>query len=250
MTQWFRAWWRAVQFAFAALAATLSPSTYGPHTRVVALKQIYFSAWQVLAGFTLFAAAFSLVAIEITVSAARGFGLAQYALELVFRVLVLELLPLLTALLVALRSGSAISTEVALMQATGELEAMQAAGADPLRREFVPRVIAAALSVVSLTVSSCAIALVLAYLSMYGLSPWGFGEYTRTIALVFTPAALIGFTLRCIAFGAAVAVVPIAAGIHATRELKSAPIAVMGGMVRLVLTLALIEVLALALKYV
>ena len=247
MTDWLQAWWRAVQFAFAVLAAALSPSTYGPHTRVVALKQIYFSAWQALAGFTLFAAVFSLVAIEITVSAARGFGLARYALELVFRVLVLELLPLLTALLVALRSGSAISTEVALMRVTGELEKMP----DPMQREFVPRIAAAAMSVFCLTVLSGAVALGLAYLSLYGLSPWGFGEYTHTIALVFSPPALAGFVLKCMAFGAAVAVIPIAAGIHATRDdMKSAPLAVMGGMVRLFFTLALIEVFALAVKYV
>ena len=241
------AWWRAARFALAALATALSPSTYGPHTRVVALKQIYFTAWQVLAGFTLLAALFSLVVIEITVSAARAYGLAQYALELVFRGLVLELLPLLTALLVALRSGSAISAEVALMRVSGALDTM----ADPLQREFVPRIMAAATSVLALTVLSCAVALALAYVSLYGVSPWGFGEYTRVIALVFGPPALAGFALKCIAFGVAVAVIPIAAGIHATRDdVKSAPAAIMGGMVRLFFTLAAIEVIALAVKYV
>lgn len=247
---WFLAWGRAARFALTLVAAALSRSTYTAETRAIALTQVYFTAWQVMVGFTLFSTVLSLVVIEITVNAAREFGLAAYALELVFRVLVLELLPFGTALMVALRSGAAISTEIALMQASGELEAMRAANIDPLQREFVPRVIAVALSVVSLTVFSCTIALALAYVAMYGLSPWGFGEYTRTIALVFTPTALVGFTLRCVAFGAAVAVVPIAAGIHATRELRSAPVAVMGGMVRLVLALALIEVLALAVKYV
>lgn len=247
---WFQAWGRAARFALTLAAAAISRSTYTAETREVALKQVYFTAWQVLAGYTLFSALMSLLLIEITISSARGFGLAGYALELVFRVLVLEVLPFGTALMVALRSGAAISTEVALMQSSGELDAMQAADIDPLRREFVPRVIAAALSVVSLTVFSCAMALALAYVSMYGFSPWGFTEYTRTIALVFTPAELAGFTLRCFAFGAAVAVIPIAAGIHATRDLKSAPVAVMGGMMRLIIMLSFIEVIALAVKYV
>ena len=247
---WFRAWGRAGRFALAAAAAALSRSTYTAEMRAVALRQIYFTAWQVLAGFTLFAAFLSLVTIQITVSAARSFGLADYALELVFRVLVLELLPFGTALLVALRSGSALSTEVALMHASGELDAMRSAGIDPLRSEFVPRVIAAALSVFSLTVITCAVALALAYLAMYGLSPWGFGAYTRAIALVFDLPSFTGFVLKCIAFGVVVAAIPIAAGIDATRELKSAPVAVMGGMVRLFLALGLIEVLSLAVKYV
>ena len=56
--------------------------------------------------------------------------------------------------------------------------------------------------------------------------------------------------LLCMAFGAAVAVIPISAGLDATREPASAPGAVMGGMVRLFFALGLIEIAALALKYV
>jgi phospholipid/cholesterol/gamma-HCH transport system permease protein len=165
-------------------------------------------------------------------------------------VLVLELLPFGTAMLVALRSGSALSTEVALMHASGELEAMRQANIDPFKREFVPRVVAAAVSVASLTVISCAIAMALAYLSMYGFSPYGFTEYTREVGVVFDPLTLFSFILKSMAFGVAVAVIPIAAGIDATANLKSAPVAVMGGMVRLVLALALMETLFLAVKYV
>ena len=247
---WLRVWGRAARFAGFALAGACAPATYDRATREVALRQIYFTASQVLPGFTLFAGLFSLVVIEITVSAAREFGLAQHALELVFRALMVELIPLLTALFVALRSGAAIASEIALMRVSGELEAMAARGEDPLARELVPRVAAAALSVVALTVVSCMVAFVLAYLAMYGLSPWGFPDYARAIALVFGPAVMIGFALKCVLFGTAVAVIPIAAGLDATRQVKSVPVAVLGGMVRLFFTLGLIEVLSLAVKYV
>ncbi len=247
---WLAAWGRAVRFAGIALAAALSPSTYRARTRDVALKQIYFTAWQILPGFVLFAAVFSLIVIRISVTAAREYGLAQYALEIVLRTLVLELIPLVTALFVALRSGAAIATEVALMQSSGEIRRMQEEGEDPVVLEFVPRVAAAAVSVLSLTVVSCGVALVLAYYAMYGFSPWGAQEYTRTIALVFDMAALGGFTLKCMLFGAAVAVIPIAAGLHATERVKSVPVAVLGGMVRLFFALGAIEVAALAVKYV
>lgn len=246
---WFRAWGHVGRFALAAFAAAFARSTYTPITRTATLQQVYFTAWQPLAGFTLFSTLMSLVAIQVTITAARGYGLAGYALELVFRVLVLELIPFVTALMVALRSGSAINTEVALMQASGELETMREGRVDPMQREFVPRVVAAALSVLSLTILSCTIALLLAYLVTYGFSPWGFAEYTRTIASVFSLPILVGFTLKAAAFGVAVAAIPIAAGLEASHHLKSAPIAVMGGMVRLVLALALIEIVSVAAKY-
>jgi phospholipid/cholesterol/gamma-HCH transport system permease protein len=247
---WFRAWGNVARFAFAVAAAAVVPTSYTPRMLTIATRQVYFTAWQALGGFTLFSALFTVLTVTITVQAAWGFGLEGYALQLVFRALVLEMLPLLTALLIALRSGAAISTEVALMRISGELDAMQKEDIDPLEREFLPRVLATAVSLVSLTVVSCTVALVAAYVSMYGLTPWGFDEYTRVVAQVFTPAALCGFTLRCIAFGVAVAIIPMAAGVDATHDLKSAPVAVMGGMVRLFFALGLIEAVSLAVKYI
>lgn len=247
---WIRAWGRALLFAFTAAAAALSFSTYTARTRSLAMKQVYFAAWQVLPGFTLFAAVLSWVVIQITVSLAREYDLAQFALELAFRVVVLELVPLLTALYVALRSGAAIVTEVAVMASNGELDELRSAHIDPYEREFVPRIAAAAMSVFTLTVVSCFVVMLIAYLVMYGASPWGFNEYSRTVALVFGPGDLGGFLLKCVAFGVVVAVIPIAAGLDATRDPRSVPVAVMGGMVRLFVALALIELVYLAVKYV
>lgn len=245
---WLASWRRELRFAGYAIAAALSPSVYVTQTRTVAVRQIYFTAWQILLPFTLFAALFSLVVIEISFVAARAFDLSQFALELVVRVLVLELLPLLTALFVALRSGAAIAAEVALMRQTGEIEA---AGGNLLYHELVPRVAAAAISVISLTVLNCALALLLAYFALYGFSPWGFDGYTRVVGKVFSLQIIVGFALKCVLFGAAVAVIPIVAGLEAaTGRLKSVPVAVLNGMVRLFFVLGLLEVASLAVKYI
>jgi phospholipid/cholesterol/gamma-HCH transport system permease protein len=158
--------------------------------------------------------------------------------------------PFLTALYVALRSGAAIVTEVALMRMSGELDELGAAHIDPYEREFVPRIAASAIAVFTLTIVSSSVVMVIAYLVMYGASPWGFAEYSRTVALVFSPAALAGFMFKGFVFGAVVAVIPIAAGLDATRNPDSVPVAVMDGMVRLFVALALIELIALAVKYV
>jgi len=89
----------------------------------------------------------------------------------------------------------------------------------------------------------------LAYAVMYGTSPHGFADFTRVVALVFGRIALAGFLLKCIVFGALVAVIPIAAGLHASARLKSVPVVVLDGMVRLFFALGAVEVLALAVKY-
>lgn len=247
---WLHGWGRVLRFGGYVLTAALARSTYDAPTRAVAARQVYFTAWQVLPVFVLFSALLSFVLIQITVGATRSFGIAQHALELVLRGLVLEVIPLLTALFVALRSGAAIATEVALMRISGELAAIEAEGVEPLKREFVPRVIAAALSMASLTVISCALCLVLAYAAMYGASPWGFEEFTRVVGRMFGAATILGFAFKCLLFGAAVGVIPIAAGLETSVQVKSAPVAVMGGMVRLFFALGVIEVVSLAARYI
>jgi phospholipid/cholesterol/gamma-HCH transport system permease protein len=164
--EWGASWWRIFHFGALALVMAFSPATYDKENRSVTAKQIYFTAWQVLPWFTLLSALLSLVLIRIVVSTALSYGLSQYALEMVVRVLVLELIPLFAALFVALRSGAAINTEVALMHIRGDFDALRRAGGDPLRRELVPRVIGSAVSVVALAAVSGVVALLLAWLGV------------------------------------------------------------------------------------
>jgi len=243
-------WWRVFHFGALALVMALSPATYDRENRAVTANQIYFTAWQVLPWFTLLAALLSLVLIRIVVETTMSYGLSQYALEMVVRVLVLELIPLFAALFVALRSGAAINTEVALMHIRGDFDALRRAGVDPLRRELVPRVIGSAVSVVALAAVSGVIALALAYIGVYGFSPWGFAGYTRMVGHVFDLQVTLGLALKTLLFGLAVAVIPISASLETPREVRLAPVAVLRGMVRLFLVLVLLEGASLAVKYI
>ena len=54
-------------------------------------------------------------------------------------VLVMEIGPVVTALLFAGRAGSAITAEIGLMKATEQLSSMEMMGVDPLRRVVAPR---------------------------------------------------------------------------------------------------------------
>ncbi len=239
-----------VRFAYAAMAAALTPSIYRVATREVTRRQVYFTAWTVLPWFTLLSALLLLVLTEIVVTVARAQGLSPLALELILRALPLEVIPFLTALYVALRSGSAINTEVALMHIRGDLETLEAEGGDAMRDEFIPRIVACAFSVIALTAVSSAVAFVIAYTVLYGISPAGFDEFTHVVAHVYSLPIVAGLVLKSALFGIAVAVVPIASGLSIPREMRQAPVAVMKGMVRLFFTIALVQIASLAAKYV
>jgi len=241
---------RRAGFAAVAFATALSPSAYDAAARRVAARQIYFSAWQILPGFTLACAALSWVLIRIVLSSSNAYGLSAYALELTVRVLVLELIPLFAALFVGLRSGAAINTEVVLMHIRGDLDAQQRAGRDPLRHELVPRVLGSAVAVMLLAYLNCAVALLLTYFEMYGISPWGLPQFLRITGEVFAPVATIGLAIKTLLFGIAVAVIPITSALAVPRLQRMAAVAVLRGMVSLVFALVAIEGSFLAIMYV
>ncbi|MBS0338541.1 MAG: ABC transporter permease [Proteobacteria bacterium] len=247
---WAAGWWRVFRFGATALVMAASPSAYDRATSNLMARQVYFTAWQILPGFIAVCVLLSYMVIRIVVLAAGKYGLAEYALNIAVRVQVLELIPLFVALFVALRSGAAINTEVVLMHIRGDLEALQSAGADPMRHELVPRVVGSAVSVVALTVIGGAIALVLAYVAMYGFSAGGMEDYADVIGSIFDFHVTLGLGLKALFFGLAVAVIPITASLEVPREARFAPIAVLSGMVRLFLSLALIEGASLAVKYI
>ena len=245
-----RTWRATFKLAAEVTIAAFSPAVYNSATRTVVMKQIYFTAVQILLPFTLFAALLSFVLIQIVVGTAAEYGLSDYALEMSVRLLVLEVLPLVTALFVALRSGSAINTEVALMRINNELEALEDSGVDTLRLEFMPRVIGGMLSVLSLTAITSVLALVLAYLAVYGLQISSLPDFNRVMSQVFSTGVLVGIWAKALAFGLAVTVIPVAEGMATPKMMFMAPISVLRGMVRLFFVLMLIEVGSMAFKYI
>jgi phospholipid/cholesterol/gamma-HCH transport system permease protein len=248
-SQWGRAflrgvvsWWQMVHLGAMMLVLAFSPSTYGASNRGAASRYIYASTWQVLPWFTVLSALISQVLIRIVVVTALSYGLSQYALEMMVRVLVLELIPLAAALFVTLRSGLAFDAT-----ATAELPPIDLAH---LQRELVPQVLAGAFAVVSLAAVSSVLVLVLAYLNVYGFSIGGLGDYTRTVGRVFEPVITIGFALKTVLFGLAVAVIPMATLIGQRQAPKPDAGAVQPGAVRLLSVLLLIEAGSLAIKYI
>jgi phospholipid/cholesterol/gamma-HCH transport system permease protein len=244
-------WWSMLHLGAVALVMALSPSTWHRANRRATSRHIYFATWQVLPWFTLLTALVSLVIIRIVLVTAQSYGLSRYALEMVVRVLVLELLPLSAALFAALRAGLAFDAG-AMGLARGGAAPVAATKAllAGVRRDLVPQVIANAFAVLSLATVSSVIVLVLAYLNVYGLSPWGLPDYTRTVGRVFDPVVTVGFVLKTVLFGLAVAVIPGAAILDLLRRPRRLGSNVQPGALRLLFVLLLIEAGSLAVKYI
>lgn len=82
----------------------------------------------------------------------RQFGANIYVPSLVSFAIVKELGPLMTAILVAGRSGSAFAAEIGTMKVNEEVDALQTMGFDPVRFLAVPKVLATIIVVPILTI--------------------------------------------------------------------------------------------------
>ncbi len=245
-----RSWRRVLRFAGFATVAAFSPSTYSQPARELAVRQVYYTAWQVIPAYAAVTAVLGLILIEVVKVSARKYGVARFSLELVLSVVVLEVVPLLTALFVALRSGAAIGAEIALMSVRGELADSEEAGESPLHAELVPRAAGAALGVAALTTIGCGVTILLAYTVFYGFSSAGLPEFSNIVISVFDGAELALFGLKCLLFGLAVAIIPVAAALEAERDaLHSVPAAVLAGLMKLFLAVTVIEAATLVMKY-
>jgi len=218
--------------------------------RTVVAKQIYFTAWQILPLFLIASALLSYVLITIVVSATLNFGLSEFALELIIRLLVLEVIPLMAALFVATRSGAAINTEVALMKINNEFEGLEQSGIDPEMFEIVPRVVGGIISVTSITAMATCTALAIGFVSIYGLEPWALGSFGTILSNLLSGTNLILLWLKVLLFGIVVTAIPISSGLDTKPALYFVPIAVLRGMVRLFFAIIGIEVLSLAITYI
>ena len=123
--QALRAWWRIVHLGAVIVVLALSPSSWQPPWRGAIARQVWLGSAPVLLGFALISTVLSVVIMRIVLVTAQSYGLSQYALEMVVRVLVLELIPLTAALFVALRVSLPLAVELAELRGTDALAALR-----------------------------------------------------------------------------------------------------------------------------
>ncbi len=158
--------------------------------------------------FIFVALALGFLVIGQTVSALAKVGATNYLGSTMVVVIVRELGPLLTAVLVLARVGTANVIELGTARALGEVEALEALGIDPVHYLIVPRVIGMALGVFALTIYLILGALgsgyLWAFLQDVPLRP---GDYFKQIAEALDWLDFVLLALKTVAFGFFIALV-------------------------------------------
>ena len=140
------------------LLAMLSNPMRGPWREISA--QVFRTGAQALGITALVGFLIGVVLSYLSAQQLSVFGAGQFIVKLLGVAVVRELGPVLAAILVAGRSGSAITAQIGVMRVTQELDAMQVMGISAGQRLVLPRVLALALTMPLLVLWTDALALI------------------------------------------------------------------------------------------
>src|SRR6202451_1431113 len=107
----------------------------------------------------------------------RRFGAIQLVIDLVTIGFTRELGPLLTAIAVSGRSGSAFSAEIGTMVVTEEIDALRTMGIDPVEFVLAPKYLAALIMVPCLSIASNVCGILAGGIFMFFSTHLGLGLY-------------------------------------------------------------------------
>jgi phospholipid/cholesterol/gamma-HCH transport system permease protein len=197
--------------AFALITLGVILRKYGVAANVVhprIRQEIARSGVALLPMFLFVALALGFLIVGQTVSALAKVGATEYLGSTMVIVVVRELGPLLAAMLVLARVGTANVIELGTARALGEIEALEALGIDPVHYLIMPRVIGMALGIFSLTVYLIIGALVSGYLFafMQG-APMTPGDYFTQITEAMNWLDFALLALKALSFGFFIAIV-------------------------------------------
>jgi phospholipid/cholesterol/gamma-HCH transport system permease protein len=130
----------------------------------------------------------------------RRFGALRYVIDLVAVGFTRELGPLLTAIVVSGRSGSAFSAEIGTMQVTSEIDALRTMALDPIEFVLAPKYLAAIVMVPCLTIMCNIFGILAGGAFMYLSMKMTFGIYLHYVFDSILLRDVLGGLIKSLAF--------------------------------------------------
>jgi phospholipid/cholesterol/gamma-HCH transport system permease protein len=175
---------------------------------------------------------------------------AALAVKMLLWVVLREIGPLIAAVLVIQRSGTAMATELALMKISGEVASLQRLRIDPHDHLVVPRVIGTALSLAALTLYVQFIAVGGGMLLSALMINASFSEMATNFFLLASPLDLVYSIIKSLLFGGAVAVIACYYGLNPPgNSINAVPKAAISAVTQSTLAVMLLNVIFAYLVY-
>jgi len=193
-------------------------------TRVLTM-QILFTGVEALSVVATISVSIGAVIVIQGLSLLPQFGQGQLIYDILIIVITRELGPILTALIVTARSGTAISTELGNMVINHEVEAYTVTGINPIQHIVVPRFIGVTLSTFLLNLYFNVFGLAGSFVVTQLVNPIALSEYSQGLLAALSLTDVAASVVKSLVFGAITALVATFHGLHVERASTEIPIA-------------------------
>jgi len=228
------------------IAGLLMWPSMRPVARTVLARQILFTGYEAVPFVALLAA---LTESTLVLQSQLGGLSADFLGQLMVVVLVRELGPLLLAMVVIARSGSAIAVEMANMRIGGEIQALEWAGIDPFTYLVLPRLGGACVSLVCLALLFIAFSLAGGFALGMILAPStapDFDHFTAMLARNLTAVDAVEVLAKTIVPGLLIAAIATKEGMECALSVTAVPRATTRAVVRAIAAVAVWDALVTA----
>lgn len=216
---------KVLLMVYLSLRATLRDQAQGMRTIISVISaQIYFTGWQAIPLISVLALASGGIVILQSLSQLTLLGGTQMIGNLLVVIIVRELGPLITALVVIARSGTAVASEVGNMRANREIEALESMGINPLSYIVFPRLVGGVISVVCLSFYFTVIALIGGFFLTKMVSDLSVSFYLDSLAKAIAFEDLWLFLLKNTFSGMIIFVVSCYQGLSVKRSHTEVPV--------------------------
>ncbi|MBZ4192972.1 MAG: MlaE family lipid ABC transporter permease subunit [Candidatus Contendobacter sp.] len=137
----------------------------------------------------------------------KTYGANIFIVELVSLTMLRELAPLITAIIVAGRTGSAYTAQIGTMQVTEEVDALRTIGIPPMDLLVLPKLLALTIALPLLTVFADALSVFGGMVMARALLEVSFSDFLDRFPLVVTPTSFLLGVSKAPVFAAIIALV-------------------------------------------
>jgi phospholipid/cholesterol/gamma-HCH transport system permease protein len=172
----------------------------------ITLRQVYFTGVQALRVVAVISLALgTVIIVQIGTQLSFLGGGIEFIVPILVLILFRELGPLLTAIIVIGRSGTAIATELGNIVIAHELEAIEVMGINPVYFIVTPRIIGVSVAVVCLTIIFVTVGLLGGFWVSKLILPITFDAFLRELEVALSAADLLAGFLKSLIFGVLIA---------------------------------------------
>lgn len=225
------------------VGATLHLAFLNRAVFLILVRQIYFTAVQPIPLVCIAGLLLGSIAVHNLLNFLTSVGAYDEIGYYLTRTMLHELAPVTTSLLISIRSGPAVTSELALMKINNELDTLRVLSIPPERYLYLPRLAAFAFAGPSLSLIFAFVGLIGSFFILGYFHDITFDNYLDQIFYSLEFKSLIVLLTKPFFMGVMAALVAMARGLAVRKTITEVPIRLIQAIVHTIISILFVEIL-------